>query len=469
LRLPGEGEKEKAMRKHTKLATALALLLGGFTAQQAVVAATEAQAAALGKELTPVGAEQAANKDGSIPAWTGGDLKAPGTWKPGAARPDPYAADKPLFTIDAASADKYKDRLSEGQLAMLKQLKGYKMDVYPTRRSCGYPQPVYDNTKKNATTAKLAANGFDLGNAISGGVPFPIPANGAEAMWNYKMHWVGEGRIERYSTVFSSPGDGKFVPLVQDQWTATPLGNLAGKPSSDNDGQEWLVLNEVVTPAARTGEIILIHYYQAKDNDAWLYFPGQRRVRRAPTFAYDNPVPGYENLLAVDQYPMFGGRLDRYDWKLVGKQELLIPYNTFKFNNQDAKLADVFGADYPKRELIRYEAHRVWKIEATVKAGQRHQFPKRVLYLDEDTWALAAVDNLDAQGKVWRVQESYPYVAWELPACVYQGYIVYDLNVGRYMADNMPQEGKVDWLAGKEGRIDMKRFNPDELRRAGSR
>jgi hypothetical protein len=457
------------MSKHTQIAAALALLLGGFTAQQAVNAATEAQAAALGKDLTPMGAEQAANKDGSIPAWTGGDLKTPGNWKAGTARPDPYAADKPLLTIDASSADKYKDRLSEGQLAMLKQLKGYKMDVYPTRRSCGYPQQVYDNTKKNATTAKLAANGFDLGNAITGGVPFPIPANGAEAMWNYKMRWVGEGRIERYSTVFSSPGDGKFVPLVQDQWTATPLGNLGGKPSTDNEGQEWLVLNEVVTPAARTGEIILIHYSQAKDNDAWLYFPGQRRVRRAPTFAYDNPVPGYENLLAVDQYPMFGGRLDRYDWKLVGKQELLIPYNTFKFNNQDAKLADVFGADYPKRELIRYEAHRVWKIEATVKQGQRHQFPKRVLYLDEDTWALAAVDNFDAQGKVWRVQESYPYVAWELPACVYQGYIVYDLNVGRYMADNMPQEGKVDWLAGKEGRIDMKRFNPDELRRAGSR
>ena len=179
------------MSKHTQIAAALALLLGGLAAQQAVVAATDAQAQELGKTLTPIGAEMAANKDGSIPAWTGGDLKAPGNWKPGTARPDPYAADKPLFTIDAASADKYKDRLSEGQLAMLKQLQGYKMDVYPTRRSCGYPQQVYDNTKKNATTAKLAANGFDLGNAVSGGVPFPIPANGAEAMWNYKMRWVG--------------------------------------------------------------------------------------------------------------------------------------------------------------------------------------------------------------------------------------------------------------------------------------
>ncbi len=456
------------MKQWTRIAAAVALLAGGIAAQPFALAATEAQAQALGKDLTPLGAEKGANKDGSIPAWTGGDTKAPAGWKPGQARPDPYGSEKPLFSIDASNADKYKDRLTEGQMAMLKQLKGYRMDVYPTHRSCGYPQQVYDNTRKNATGAKLAANGHDLGGGITGGVPFPIPANGAEAMWNYKMHWVGEGRIERYSTVFSS-ADGKFVPLVQDQWTSTPLGNLAGKPVTDNDGLEWLVLNEVVTPAARTGEVILIHYYQAKDNDAWLYFPGQRRVRRAPTFAYDNPVPGYENLLAVDQYPMFGGRLDRYDWKLAGKQELIIPYNTFRFNNQDAKLADVFGPDYPKRDLVRYEAHRVWKIEATVKAGQRHQFPKRTIYLDEDSWMMVAVDNYDAQGKVWRVQESYPYVAWELPACVYQGYIVYDLNVGRYMADNQPQEGKVDWLAGKEGRIDVKKFSADELRRAGSR
>ncbi|HEX5632438.1 MAG TPA: DUF1329 domain-containing protein, partial [Gemmatimonadales bacterium] len=382
----------------------LACLAGAGVAQ----AASDAQAQALGKDLTPVGAERAASKDGAIPAWTGGDLKAPQGWKPGAPRPDPYAADKPLFTIDAGNADTYKDKLSPGQLALLKTLKGYRMDVYPTRRSCGYPEAVYENTRKNATGARLAANGHDLEKAVSGGVPFPIPANGAEAMWNHKLRWLGEGRIERYATVFSQPGDGKFVPLVQDQWTSTPNGNLAGKPIPEGNGVEYLLLNEVVTPAARTGEIILIHYFLAKDNDAWLYFPGQRRVRRAPTFSYDNPVPGYENMLAVDQYPMFGGRLDRYDWKLVGKQELVVPYNTYRFNDPSRKLADIFGPDYPRRELVRHEVHRVWKIEATVKSGQRHTFPKRVHYLDEDSWMLLAADLYDAQGKVWRVQESYP-------------------------------------------------------------
>jgi len=286
-----------------RFASLLGVIALGFSAHSAYAKVDAAEVAKLGKDLTPMGAEKAANKDGSIPAWSGGELKAPGGWKPGTPRPDPYASDKPLYSIDAGNADKYKDHLSEGQMALLKTLKGYRMDVYPTRRTCGYPDAFYENTRKNATTAKLAANGFDLEKAVSGGVPFPIPSNGAEAMWNHKLRWLGEGRIERYSTVFSQK-DGKFVPLVQDQWTATPNGNLAGKPIPEGDGGEYKLLNEVVTPAARTGELILIHYFLAKDNDAWLYFPGQRRVRRAPTFSYDNPVPGYENLLAVDQYPM---------------------------------------------------------------------------------------------------------------------------------------------------------------------
>lgn len=125
------------MKRLTTLAAVACLALGSA---QLSNAATEAQAQALGNTLTPLGAEKAANRDGSIPAWTGGDTKAPAGWKPGQARPDPYAADKPLFTIDASNADRYKDRLTEGQMALLKQLKGYKMDVYPTRRTCGYPQ-----------------------------------------------------------------------------------------------------------------------------------------------------------------------------------------------------------------------------------------------------------------------------------------------------------------------------------------
>lgn len=456
------------MRKGSRAALALAAF-GALAFSGASGAASDADIARLGKDLTPVGAEKAGNKDGSIPAWTGGAMSAPAGWKVGQKRIDPFAADKPLFSIDASNVEQYKDRLSEGQVALLRTLKGYRMDVYPTRRSCGFPDFVYERSKINARDAKLSSNGWGLEKAIGAAVLFPLPANGAQAMWNHKLRFVGEGRIEHYATIFSAPNS-SFTPLVQDQWVTIPFQNQNNTGVAEVKGVEMKLLNAVVSPAARAGEMILAHWFMNEPTDAWLYFPGQRRVRRAPTFAYDNPVPGYENLETVDAYPMYAGAMDRCDWKLVGKQEMYIPYNSFKLIDKSRKYKDIYGPEYVNRDLVRYERHRVWKVEATLKEGMRHIIPRRVFFLDEDNWGVMAVDNYDAQGKIWRVQESSVFPAPEIPACVSQENVSYDLAVGRYIAENATQEQEeTDWLAGREGRIDPRKFNPDELRRAGDR
>ena len=454
------------MARLSPIALALGLLFS-TTATWGLV--SDQEAAKLGKELTPVGAEKAGNKDGTIPEWTGGVTTPPAGWKPGQKRIDPFAADKLLFSIDASNVDKYKDKLSQGQIALLTQLKGYRMDVYPTRRSCGYPDFVYERTRVNAKEARVVADGWGLEKGIGAAVLFPIPKSGVEAMWNYKVRYMGEGRIEHYSTIFSNKS-GDFTPLVQDQWTTVPFHSVKNKGVEDVGGVEMKLLNEVVSPPAHAGELILVHWFLNSPSDAWLYFPGQRRVRRAPTFAYDNPIPGYENLETVDQYPMYAGAMDRYDWKLVGKQEMYIPYNSFKWIDKSRKYKDVYLADYVNRDLVRYELHRVWKVEATLKQGMRHQFARRVFYLDEDSWALMAADLYDAQGKLWRVQEASVFPAYEIPACVGQEFMSYDLTVGRYIAENATQErSETDWLAGREGRIDPKKFSSDELRRVGER
>jgi hypothetical protein len=454
-------------RRFTPRLRALALAL--LCAPLVAAAATEQEAARLGKDLTPMGAEKAANKDGTIPEWTGGVTKAPAGWQAGQKRVDPFASEKPVFSIDAASADKYKDRLSEGQLTLLRTLKGYRMDVYPTHRTCGYPDFVYQRTRQNATSAKVAGNGWGLEKAIGAAVIFPIPKTGAEAVWNHKLRYMGEGRIEHYATIFSNKG-GDFTPLVQDQWTTIPFHSPKNKGVEEVQGVEMKLLNEVLSPPAHAGELILAHWFMNEPSDAWLYFPGQRRVRRAPTFSYDNPVPGYENLETVDSYPMYAGAMDRYDWKLIGKQELYIPYNSFKWIDKSRKYKDIYLGDYVNRDLVRYELHRVWKVEATVKQGMRHQIAKRVFYLDEDSWALIVADLYDGQGKIWRVQESSLFPAVVLPACVGQEFVAYDLSVGRYIAENATQERpETEWLAGRDGRIDPKKFSPDELRRVGER
>merc|ERR1712000_694635 len=175
------------------LGGALALSLMISTANAEVSAA---EAAALGKSLTPIGAEQSANKAGTIPAWTGGLTKAPEGYKSGGELKNPYSDDKVKFVITGENYKEYAANLTDGQKAMFaKYPDTYKMPVYETRRTSAYPQFIYDDSKTNATKTKLLANGNGLEN-YEEGVPFPLPQNGVEAIWNHIVRYRG-GSVSR--------------------------------------------------------------------------------------------------------------------------------------------------------------------------------------------------------------------------------------------------------------------------------
>tara|TARA_R110001583_G_scaffold31978_4_gene109259 strand:+ start:246376 stop:247755 length:1380 start_codon:yes stop_codon:yes gene_type:complete len=446
----------------------MALLIAGLLGSGLSHAApTEAEVASLGKTLTPIGAEAGKNADGSIPAWTGGMTQVPAGWKAGSV--DPYKDDKPLFSIDASNADKYADKLSPGQLALIKAYKGYRMDVYPSRRSCPVPDVVAQQTKKNASAAKLGADGWQLEQVLGGGIPFAIPKTGAEAMWNYKLRYTGTGRRAQISALLPDK-DGGYTENKQWAFELYPFNDPAVTGPADVEGVESMLLYEVLSPASRAGEGYLIHAYLDKPQDAWIYFPGQRRVRRSPTFAYDNPIAGFDNLYFVDQINVFTGALDRYDYKLVGKKEMFVPYNSYKLIDKKNKFKDMVGPDYVNRDFMRYEPHRVWVVEATVKADKRHSFAKRVFHFDEDSWALLQVDMYDAKGNLWRVQEGSLWAAPDVGACITYETQMYDLVARRYVVDNWTAEGEViDLTAAKEGRINQATFSPDQMRRRGER
>ena len=457
----------KTITRHVRpglLALAIAALLGSPLAQ---AVATDAEVATLGKTLTPIGAEVGKNADGSIPAWSGGMTQVPAGWKPG--RVDPYKDDKPLFSIDAANVDKYADKLSAGQIALIKTYQGYRMDVYPSKRSCPVPDVVAQQTRKNATSAKLGADGWQLEQVLGAGLPFPFPKSGAEAMWNYKLRYTGLGRKAQISALMPDKSGGY---TENKQWASElyPFNDPAVTGPADVGGVESKLLYEVLSPASRAGEGYLIHAYLDKPQDAWIYFPGQRRVRRSPTFAYDNPIAGFDNLYFVDQINVFTGALDRYDYKLVGKKEMFVPYNSNKLIDKSNKFKDMLEADYVNRDFMRYEPHRVWVVEATVKADKRHSFAKRVFHFDEDSWALLQVDMYDAKGNLWRVQEGSLWAAPDVGACITYETQMYDLVARRYVVDNWTAEGEViDLTAAKEGRINQATFSPDQMRRSGER
>jgi hypothetical protein len=397
------------------------------TTASAYAGVSAAEAAALNNHLTPVGAERAGNKDGSIPAWDGG-LKSGS--QPGKLPADPYAGEKALLRINAANMAQYQDKLSEGTQALLKRFPSYALSVYPTHRSAAFPQAIYDNTARNAVRAKLEPDGLTITGAY-GGPPFPIPKTGSEVIWNHILHPRAHS-VELGVRNFMGSADGKRVMTTRGD-NNNQISYYDPNGSLDKwDGDALLARLVNTDPPFKAGEALVVRdRVDAKDSrQAWQYLVGQKRVRRAPTVGYDTPDFVASGANFFDEVIGFWGAPDRYDWKLVGKKELYIPYNTNGFFLTPEQ--EAFVPFHPNPDKLRWELHRVWVLEATVKAGKRHVVPKRQLYIDEDTWGLALMDGFDAEGKLWRTSQVLPFVAPAVPMTAYDTAIVYNLQASTY-------------------------------------
>ncbi len=419
------------MKSMLRVVAVLALSLSG--AAWAKVSADEA--ARLGKDLTPSGATRAANADGTIPAWDGGLTKAPPCFKgPGSRYCDPFPGDQPAFTITAANLDKYKAALTPGQLAIFaKYPSTYLMHVYPTRRTFANPQFVYEATAKNALTAELGGNGEALQGAIVG-IPFPIPANGHEVIWNHKVRFRDTG-ARRWNNQFAVTTSGDYN-LVKIQEDAYFVYSTPGIKPEDLNNKILYFLQLTTEPPRLAGTILLVHETmdQVKEpRGAWQYNPGQRRLRRAPNIAYDNPGTASDGLRTNDQLDMYNGAMDRYQWKLVGKKEIYVPANSYRLHSDTLTYKDIVKKAHINQEHARYELRRVWVVDAFVKPNVSHLYKRRTFYVDEDSWQIVAVDVYDNRDQMWRVQEGHHVIAYDKPYQLPALETVYDLQSARYL------------------------------------
>lgn len=417
------------MLKKSILYTALATLT--ITATSTFAAISADQVKRLQQELTPVGAERAGNADGSIPAWTGGLTEVPANWQRGDDRPDPFAVEQPLFTITAANADQYSDKLTAGAKALLKQYPEFSMPVYKTHRSAAWPQYVYDNITQSATTATLSADGNGV-SGVWGAVPFPIPKNGNEVIWNHNLRYLGSFRNSPSTLESIVYNNGQRLQWLIDLKIHFTYYDEAVTVKEQEAGNIFRYSSKVLSPSRSSGEgILAMENIDARNipRKAWTYDPGERRVRRAPNLAFDTPD---RPINVVDDYDMFSGSPERYNWKLVGKKEIYVPYNNNKLNSIKHAIKEVQSSPVITPELTRYELHRVWVVEATVRDDARHLYAKREFYIDEDTWTILATDKYDGNGNLWRVGFNYPVTAPEVPVTAGGFYIHYDLKVGAY-------------------------------------
>ena len=425
------------------------------------------EAAKLGRELTPLGAIRAGNEEGTIPAWQGGILRPPADYRPGSHHADPFVDDAPLFTITAANLEQYAARLSPGQIAMFERYpETWRMPVYPTRRSASLPQRIYDRTIANATNAELTPDGNGVLNAAEG-IPFPIPQNGLEAIWNHLLRYRGVS-VHRQTAQVTPTARGDYTEVRIDE-KAVYLYAQEGATVASIDNRLAYLLQSVTAPPRLAGTILLVHEtlnQKAELRQAWTYNPGQRRVRRAPNIAHDNPGTASDGQRTSDQLDMFNGAPDRYDWQLVGRRELYIPYNNYRLHSDALRHDQIIQPGHVNPDYTRYELHRVWEVDAKLKNGTSHVYAQRRLYLDEDSWQIVVADHYDRRGQLWRVAEAYTINYYENPLLWETLFCVYDLQNGRYLAFGLNNELEVDQF---DIELEAADFTPDALRRLGRR
>lgn len=416
------------MIKHNVLWAAMAA--GLLMAQGASAAVTAEEAAKLKSSLTPLGAEKAGNKDGSIPAWDGGITKPLAAGKSVGDIPgEIFANEKPVFQVTAKNMAEYDGLLSEGTKALLQKYPdSFRLDVYPTHRTAAAPQRVYDNTALNATRCNTKDGGYSLENCI-GGIPFPIPKEGVEVMWNFLLRVEAPSIEYRFKNIVGN-ADGSHTLATRNEITFQYPPYYEDATVEKWSGEYSMFRFNTLEPPFKAGESLVIRdsIDQKNARAAWQYLVGQRRVRRAPTVSYDTPDFVASGANYFDEVQGFFGQLDRFEWKLVGKQEMLIPYNNNGFVG--AKLGDALSKHHLNPDQVRWEKHRVWVVEATVAAGKRHAVPKRRYYLDEDTWLIALMDGYDAEGKLWRTTQVTPFVVPKIPATLMKTATVFNLQAG---------------------------------------
>jgi hypothetical protein len=446
-------------------------LLTAWSAHSANAAVSATEAQQLGTTLTQFGAQAAGSADGAIPAYTGGITAMTGLPPAGPTigYPDPFASEKPLFSVTSSNMGEYSADLTAGEQALLQRYPDFRLDVYPTHRTASYPAWVLKNTVQNATTAQLIEDATSVGDGVTGaygGIPFPIPKNGNEVMWNSALFYhpasCSAGGFEGY--------------LVDSSGAITDLGRtvqnwlfpyyVVNATSLDGNFYKFSVIR-FVTPAAEAGTFILNHFPidYSKNNSVVTYFysPGTRRVRLSPDFSYDTPVAAYGGAIDYDEVDLLQGRTDKFDFHLIGKREMIVPYNDYKLGGPTT-ISSLLGPHTLNPDGIRFERHRVWVVDATLKADQRHIYSRWTFYIDEDSWQILATESYDHADAIYRVGFAFPYQNYSQgdATTFAPPIVVYDLSKGSY-AVSAVQASKTGFYSCSTTLPNLSDFTPQTL------
>lgn len=441
-----------------------------LTSLSTIAKVSSEEAEELGKSLTPMGAVVAANADGTIPAFTGVAIKFPQSVydNPSKHLPNPFANEEPRLIISAENYQQHLDKLSAGNIIQFEKYpETFKMKVYPTHRTAVYSEFINQSSIDNAGRSTLVDGGNGIINAF-GAPPFPIPKDGQEAIWNqhsrpgpYLLETTYDGAAvyKRSNTKFTRVKDKTLAPYQNPKGSIATFDQVIG----------YKIITTIL-PKRDAGTITLVHDpldQITNPRAAWNYMPSTRRVRRAPVTGYDTPA-GPGGLSFTDEGRIYNGAIDRYDWKLIGKKELYIPYNNYDLDSPTLSYKEMLTKHHINPEYMRWELHRVWVVEAILKKGQRHVIGKRVFYIDEDSWNATIADSYDGRGELWRTAMQTSHYTPHMPGLKDRLWITSNYKSGDYGVERMVNELEIIENYAP-GAMDKDDFTPAAIRRAAKR
>lgn len=447
-------------------------LVGALVAGGAVAAPAAEEAAQLGKTLTPFGAIKGGNAAGTIPAWEGGVCTPPAGYKPirgdqGAPYVDVFADDKPYLQITAENVAKYADKLDEGARELMRRYpKTFRIDVYPTRRSACFPGWMYENTIQRVMKPRIV-EGISLADAHAQ-IPFPIPKSGVEAMWNaLTKPDLTDSAFELDTLMVDTSGRATRMNL-QDIHNQNRYWDNA-TTSVPEDKPYWVLRSIAKAPVSQVGTQQMRWQFLRPDQKtpvAYSYIPGQRRVRLAPEFSYDGVSASSGGILLFDEINGFDGKMDRFDFKLLGRKEIYVPYNSHKY--QTAPDDVVAGPEHVNPDTLRWELHRLWVVEAALKPGERHVQKRKVFYIDEDSWSMLLYVGFDQADKPHHYMQQVSYQQYDKPLFKNSPNNLYDFSKRAYLLANRQfREGQSGVLKVKPYQANY--FTPESMAGGGLR
>lgn len=391
--------------------------------------------------LTFFGAEAGGNESGAIPPWTGGIATPPASYRPGDWHPDPYAGDQILFTIDHSNVEQYRDKLSAAHIALIKKYPDtYRMPIYPTRRSVSYPPLVREKTLQYRGKARVVDDGAGVEGIVIG-TPFPEPENGEQVMWNMRLSNKGGGYSGYYNTALTA-SDGSYELGVSKHEIEYLYSDPRSTPENLNNIETRAIMYTLL-PAKSAGTIYLYHFLlNAKDEERrnWTYNPGKRRTKRASMIAHDQPMGGSDGIHIWDQGDMWLGPITDFNWTLIGKQEMYVPYNAYTLHSGDTAIDDIIKPRHINQDLARYELHRVWVVEATRREGVSHFYQRRRYFIDEDSWRVMVAEHYDENGDVHRFSEAHHINYYEAKVFYTTLDTYYKIDTDRYYLRHIDNE-----------------------------